>query len=135
MTTFTGMFEPQSLRALTHLEGWQHAYAETLNRVNPQAAQAIIDEIPQVTEWVNPTGKLDHSFVVMQKSPYMLTFGSPLPYAARRQFGFEGADSLGRVYHDEGAFYIDKAIAAASDTVENLYIDGTEKTLKDLTQW
>lgn len=127
------MFEPKALRDIARLEGWQPAFARRLAEVMPQNAQAVIDEIPNVTHWQNGTGTLDTSFYVMESSPYNVVFGSDLPYAHRRWKGFDGADSLGRVYHDKGDEFIERAIDRAEPKVSALTEDAALSTMQDIT--
>lgn len=130
---FVAMFEPKALRDIARMDGWQPAFAGQLAKVMPQNAQAIIDEIPNVTNWKNPTGTLDSSFYVMESSPYNAVFGSDLPYAHRRDRGFDGTDSLGRVYHDVGAHYIEKAIDRAEPRVEEQTYGAAQAALEEIT--
>jgi hypothetical protein len=127
------MFEPRALRDIARLEGWQPAFARRLAKVMPANAQAIIDEIPNVTNWQNGTGTLDSSFYVMESSPYNAVFGSDLSYAHRQNDGFKGTDSIGRVYDQEGAHYIEKAIDKAEPRVEEQTYGAAQATLEEIT--
>lgn len=75
--------------------------------------QSVVTDSQLNMNWKNPTGDLESSMYTDSSVPDAFTaiIGSELPYARRRNDGFEGADSLGRVYDDPGAYFLDDALA------------------------
>lgn len=74
--------------------------------------------------WVvfqNPTGELADSIVPLLVSPYELQIEVGVPYAARLEYGFTGADSLGRVYNEAPESYLQPAIVANEQGILELF--------------
>lgn len=76
--------------------------------------QSMVTDTQLNMNWVNPTGDLEDSIYTDSSVPDAFTaiIGSELPYAHRRNDGFDGMDSLGRVYDDLGAYFLDDALAS-----------------------
>lgn len=100
-----------------------HAKVEALrhifgpSRVNPillAAAQPVINSAQAKCHVL--TGTLKRS-IRAEEQDGAVVVGSDLPYAAREEFGFIGADSLGRVYNYSGQPYLRPAIDDSAGAV------------------
>lgn len=56
------------------------------------------------------TGSNATAVIATLKPNQQLFLGYTAAYARRRNYGFVGADSLGRVYSEEGAYFVERAI-------------------------
>lgn len=90
--------------------------------VEPEIQLALIDignlivETAQENTWYAfkaPTGNLASSIVMDVLDFQTIEITVNVPYARRREFGFVGADALGRVYADEPEPYLQPAIDEA----------------------
>ena len=57
------------------------------------------------------------------KADETVYIGYQAKYAARQEFGFVGADSLGRVYNQQGNYFIEGAVAEWPNIVKNAVTD------------
>lgn len=74
------------------------------------------------------TGQFEGSLQVVQDGPFDTNIGSDLPYGRRLEWGFYGADSLGRVYHQEGLHFMMMTLFDTSVTAETAqnYMEAAE---------
>lgn len=103
-------FTPQSIAEIAKFAGMPVLISKEVQAAMERGADILIQSAQGNMHWKNPTGALEGSIRRMSDSPYEIIVGSDLPYAARREFGFHGADSLGRIYNDEGAFFLTQAM-------------------------
>lgn len=75
------------------------------------------------------TGTLRRSIQVIELGPKQVAVGSELPYAARVEFGFAGADSLGRVYSQAAQPYLRPAIEETRRRVEQIFREEVKRVL------
>ena len=99
-------------------------YGQSLEASMYAAMQDVVEILVAASQgnmhWKNPSGDLEDSISEDSSviDAWHAEIGSSLPYAARRNWGFDGADSLGRVYHDLGAFFLDNALTDHSLDIE-----------------
>lgn len=88
--------------------------------------------------WANfkaPTGQLSGAFIqTITPGMDMITgeLANPLPYAWRANSGFHGADSLGRVYDQNGIEYMENTHDSQQDAVFALFVQATQFKLATL---
>lgn len=102
-------FSPADITEMVQFAGMQALLSSEVQSALDEGASVLIQTAQQNMHWMHPTGALSASMQRLSESPYEILIGSQLPYAARREFGFHGADSLGRVYNDPGAFFLTRA--------------------------
>ena len=87
--------------------------------IQPEVQLALVDigniimETAQQNTWEvfrNPTGNLASSMTMDVIDWQSIEIDVNVPYARRREFGFKGADALGRVYDEEPEAYLQPAI-------------------------
>ena len=115
---FSMSWDPASLNQITQLVGFQGINSPEMQQAMGESGTLLQQAVQNAMNWQNPTGALEGSIEPVQDSPYEIQVGSDLPYARRRDWGFDGADSLGRVYHDEGAFYMERGMDAATPDIQ-----------------
>jgi len=117
---FNISFDAQSLAEIAQFYGFKTLLSSGVQAALKQGGTTLVEAIRADMHWQNGTGgegPLGQSIVQIFDSPYELQVGSGLPYARRRNSGFDGADSLGRVYHDEGAFFMEHGMDASRDQI------------------
>lgn len=117
---FNISFDAQSLAELAQFYGMQTLLSHSVQEALKQGGTTLVEAIRADMHWQNGTGgegPLGQSIVQIFDSPYELQIGSDHPAARRRNWGFDGADSLGRVYHDQGAFFMEHGMDAARDQI------------------
>lgn len=122
---FSMSFDPQSLKEIAQFAGFPVLLSEEVQ----QAEQELGDLIIQKTHdnamsrfATNTPGGLADSFFNLEQSPYELEVGSDKPYAHRLDAGFDGADSLGRVYHNDPTLFFSDAITEVETSGEGMEI-------------
>lgn len=107
---FSMSFDSQGMSEIAQMYGFSVLLSEELQGTLQAAESPLIQSIQGSMHWQNPSGTLSDSIAVVGESPYELIVGSDVIYAHRRNDGFHGADSLGRVYNDDGAFFMEQGI-------------------------
>jgi len=133
---FTVSFDPASLSEIARFYSFPVFLAEETQTALSQAGE-LVKNAAIANTWQtfsNPTGKLADSLYVVQDSPYEVQIGSALPYAARREFGFQdGVDSLGRRFpNDVAKPYMRPALEDNEQQVLQLVEDGAQRALNRL---
>ncbi len=108
MSLFNVSWDAQSLKIIEELGYADVLLSGVLQAGMGQSASILIAAMQRLMDerFKNPTGTLASSLHQVKDSPFEVTIGSDLPYAARRNWGFVGmTDSLGRVGTDEGIYY------------------------------
>jgi hypothetical protein len=120
---------PASLTEIAQFAGISTLLQPEVQHAMEQGSDIIIAASRANMNWKNPSGDLESSMRRMSETPYEIVAGSDLPYARRREQGFDGADSLGRVYHDVGAFFLSSAMEDNEQQVLTLIENAVNKTL------
>lgn len=89
--------------------------AGAINPVLLAAAMPVVNAAKQKAPYL--TGTLRRSIRAEVQNGAVVV-GSDTPYAARLEFGFEGADSRGRVYHQGPRPYLRPAIFENAEAVK-----------------
>lgn len=122
-------FTPESLSEIARFAGIPMLISQEVQQAMERGSDILIQSAQGNMHWKNPTGALESSIRRMSESPYEIIVGSDLPYAARREYGFHGADSLGRVYNDEGAFFLTQAMNDNEQQILILIDQAVEKAM------
>lgn len=101
---------PDALREIARFAGIPALLDPTVQDAMARGAKIFVQSSRDHMHWKKSSGALSNSMYQVADSPYEIIIGSDLPYAGRRDRGFDGPDSLGRVYHDQGAFFLEDAI-------------------------
>lgn len=78
------------------------------------------------------SGTLRRSIDVASVGPGDVRVGSSVPYAARIEFGFVGADSAGRNYHQAAQPYLRPAFEENQAAVRQAVIDGALELIRGI---
>lgn len=93
----------------------QQEIAAALEEIGPMVVTA-----EQANTWAvfaHPTGNLADSIGYALNGPMEVIITVGVPYGWRAEEGFHGADSLGRVYDQEGKPYAQPALDANADQI------------------
>lgn len=101
---------PESIQELARIAQIPALLPAKITSAMTEGADTFIDASRSNMQWQHPTGRLENSMRWVMQAPHEIRLGSDLPYARRRELGFQGADSRGRVYHDRGAFFLQTGI-------------------------
>ncbi len=136
-TTLRLTFAPPALRMIAAFTGFSLDQSLEVQAVEREAANLLVQGIRGSMHWKSGTdgsGPLGQSILAHSTGvPGEVEVGSALPYARRRDVGFVGADSLGRVYDDAGAYYMEAGMAAMEEPIRALYGLALQKTLHRLS--
>jgi len=127
-------FDVASVQRIARLAGATALLRDTIAIALHDGAELIINTSQSNMNWANPTGKLENSMDILSEAPFELTLGSDLPYARRREQGFHGADSLGRIYNDYGAFFLSDAVDMEETEVLGKIDDAIEEVLSAIAR-
>lgn len=134
---FSLSFDENALKEIAQFAG----FAALLSPEVQQAEAQISDLIIQKTHdnalarfMQNSPGGLAESFYATNTSPYEIEVATDKPYGHRRDAGFDGADSLGRVYHDKPTWFFTDAVHEVEDSGEGMGIlqDATMAALEKM---
>lgn len=115
---FSMSWDPQSLQQISQLVGFQGLRSPEMQQAMQESGTILQQAVRGSMHWQNPSGALEDSIESIQDSAYEVQVGSALPYARRRDQGFDGTDSLGRTYHDVGAFYMESGMDTATPDIQ-----------------
>lgn len=104
--------------------------AGILNTALIAAAQLVANDAKARAPY--RTGTLRRSISVESLGPGDVRVGSSAPYAARIEFGFVGADSLGRNYHQAAQPYLRPAFEENQAAVRQAVIDGALELVRQI---
>lgn len=131
MADFIMAFDQHSLKEIAQFAGFPILLSPEMQvamgqggGIIVQAAQANADE-----RFANPTGQLRDAIVPLLNSPYELQIQVQVPYGRRRDLGFSGADSLGRVYNDPPFAYLTDATTDTSQQVLQGFDDALNRAV------
>lgn len=122
-----------ALAAIDRMYSFQTFIGPELEQALDQAADIVIEAARGNMHWQNPSGNLSASIVPIKDTPYEIKVGSALPYAARRHWGFSGADSRGRIYtNDQGNPFLEQARDDNMDQIKTLIQDAIDRAWRRL---
>lgn len=129
---FTIGFDQDSLSQIAQLYGFHALLTDAMREAMEQGGTILVEAIRADMHWQDGSdgsGPLGQSIVPVLESPYELQVGSDLPHARRRNWGFVGADSLGRVYNDAGAYFMEHGLEASKGQIEQLFYNAVFNSL------
>lgn len=134
MDSLTIAFDSQSIREMAMIAGVPTLLNEkiqgTMRRVG-----SYLTEKGQAKTWEvfrNPSGKLASTIHPVRPSPYEVQIQVDSPYGRRREEGFDGEDSLGRVYHDLPEPYLSPTLQEETPVVEAWFTEDIQQVLDSL---
>lgn len=123
-------FDPATLSAVARFSQFPTALTNAINYALEDAGELLVLDIESETWLVfaNPTGRLADSIGAALIGPKKEEVSVNVPYAWRMERGFHGADSLGRVYNQDGKPYaeptlindVDEILELVSGSINNL---------------
>ena len=119
-------FQPDLLGVMSQFSQFEATLKKHIATATEKSAGIIGTAGQANMNFMNPTGALHDSIEVQMQSEYVAWIGSPLPYAHRREFSFEGPDSLGRMFpNDPAMLMFTHALEDESVLLEvaNMYIE------------
>lgn len=115
-------FDPASLGAIANLTQFSRfldpEMSSALDEVGKLLVQSAVANTWEV--FANPTGKLADAISYALNGPMEVIITVDVPYAWRMEEGFHGADSLGRIYDEEGKPYAMPALVANEDQITQI---------------
>lgn len=104
-----------------HFLGFGGALASSMHGAMEDIVSILTPAAQGNMHWKAPTGALEASISEDSQviDAWHAEIGSSLPYAARRNWGFSGTDSLGRQYNDQGAYFLDNALTDHTMDIED----------------
>lgn len=115
-------FDEASLGEITHIANFSKTLDTEIGKALPEIGEVIV-QAAQANTWVvfaNPTGKLAGEIRAILGGPLSVEIDVGVPYAWRMEEGFHGADSLGRVYDEDGKPYMRPALTANEDKIASM---------------
>ncbi len=123
-------FDPGSMASIARLMSFDIMLEEEMAPSMEEAGQ-IVTEAAQANTWTafqNPTGHLASTIAPVMVSPLEVGITVGAPQGFRLEYGFHGADSLGRVYDEAAEPYAGPALDANADKVMELMERAIERT-------
>lgn len=123
-----------ALGVVAKLAGFREILESELLTATSQSLDALENEAVNYmyATFINAQGPLESAFYQVIEMGGQWIEGrliNPLAYAWRRERGFDGADSLGRVYHDKGIAYMEHSLNAQVSTIEQYFSDAVGRTI------
>jgi hypothetical protein len=122
---FSMAFDEASMRQIAQFAGFPVLLSEEVQLAEHKLADLIISKthdngLARFAQ--NSPGGLAESFYQVQGSGMEVEVGSDKPYAHRLNDGFDGADSLGRVYHNQPTWFFSDAVTEVETSGEGMGI-------------
>jgi hypothetical protein len=119
MADFSMSFAPETLKEITQMLGFPALLSPEMQIAMQQDAAIVVQAAQDNADarFANPTGQLRDAIVPVQDSPYEVQVQVQVPYGHRRDQGFVGADSRGRMYNDQGFYYLTDAMTSTPDQI------------------
>jgi hypothetical protein len=123
MTQFSMQFDPEALKSIAAFAGFAALLSPEIQQAEQQLGQLIITKthdngLARFAQ--NSPGGLAESFSMSGVSPMEVEVGTDKPYGHRLDEGFDGADSLGRVYHNPPTWFFTDAVHEVEDSGEGM---------------
>jgi len=99
-------FQPDLLGIMSQFEQFEEKLRKHIATATEKSAGLVATGIQGYMDFKNPSGQLEESVEVQVQSEYLAWIGSGLPYAHRREWSFEGPDSLGRLFPNDPATHM-----------------------------
>jgi hypothetical protein len=118
-------FDDNSLKEISAFAGFAMLLSPEVQAASRQISVLLIQKIQDngLARFAqNSPDGLAHSFYETGVSPFEIEVGTDKPYGHRLDEGFHGADSLGRVYDQQGTFYATDALTEVESSGEGMGI-------------
>lgn len=112
-------YDASSFATIARFAQFQHYLETEISAVQPQIGTLLV-QAAQDNTWTafqNPLGNLAGNITYQIVDSMTGELIVNVPYAWRLEMGFEGADSLGRVYHNAPEPYAMPALTANEDRI------------------
>lgn len=96
-------FQPDLLGVMSQFSGFDAVLKKHIATATEKSAALIGTTGQGNMNFMNPSGVLHDSIEVRMQSEYEAWTGSAVVYAHRREFSFQGPDSLGRMFPNDPA--------------------------------
>lgn len=112
-------FDPASLGAIANMAQFSRFLDPEMSSALDEVGKLLVQSAVAITweVFANPTGKLADAIGYALNGPMEVIITVDVPYAWRLEEGFHGADSLGRVYDEEGKPYAMPALEQNQDQI------------------
>lgn len=108
-------FQPDLIGIMSQFRQFDGVLTKHIATATEKSAGLVATGIQGYMDFMNPTGALEESVEVRMQSEYVAWIGSALPYAHRREWSFQGPDSLGRMFwHDPATHMARRALKDGS---------------------
>lgn len=134
--TFSLSFSPQSLKEITAFAGFPALLSSEVQSAMSEGGTLLANAAIANTwsTFKNPSGELASTIAPLKQTPYEIMVGADTPYAHRREYGFKGPDSLGRMFpNDPAAHYMTNALNDNQQAVLQLIDDAVDRALTRLS--
>lgn len=135
MASLALQFQPNLLAVLSQFAAFETTLEKHLATATETSAGLIGTTGQSYMHFMNPNGQLADSIEVRMQDAHNAFIGSPLPYAHRREFSFEGPDSLGRMFPNDPAMLMFTNALADESMLREVamnYIEAIYGTWNDL---
>lgn len=123
-------FDPTSMMAIGRLLSFDLMLEEEMAPSIDEAGQIVADAAiaNTWTAFQHPTGKMASTIEPVMVSPLEVGIVVGAPQGFRLEYGFHGADSLGRIYDEAAEPYAGPALEANADKVMELMDSAVYRT-------
>lgn len=129
MTAIEFFIDLKGAQLAAKLMGVAPLLAEEMHEAMADIESSLGNDTVSRMHWKDPSGALEESIYEDSSSTtWSAMIGSGLPYTRRRDWGFDGTDSLGRTYHDVGAEFLDDTLDEKRDYVNQRIKDAVART-------
>lgn len=97
---------PNLMLVIEKLTAFEATLKVTLASAGVASGDLVIKTAQSKMDFKHPTGQFENSLQTRQLDPYTEEIYSELPYGNRLEWGFMGADSLGRHYDEQGMHFM-----------------------------
>jgi len=123
-------FDPSSMAAMARLFSFDAMLEEEMAPSMEEAGQ-LVTEAAQANTWTafqHPTGHTASTIAPVLISPLEVGIDVGAPQGFRLEYGFHGADSLGRIYDEAAEPYAGPALDANAEKVLALMEEAVART-------
>jgi hypothetical protein len=122
MSDYQLSFDQKSLSEIAQFAGFPVLLSSGVQQAMDEGGDILVAAVEEnaMSYFENPTGNLRDHTGRLTPSPYEVIITNDAPHAHRRDQGFVGADSLGRIYNDPPYLFMTDALTQKQQQVLQL---------------
>src|SRR5947199_8904122 len=122
---FSVSYSPESMKQIAAFAGFPILLSDEVQQAEKELGALIVTKthnnaLARFAQ--NSPGGLGESFVVIPESMFEVEVGTDKPYGRRLNQGFDGVDSIGRVYHNQPTWFFSDAVSEVQASGEGMGI-------------